>query len=186
MYPSKYLSKEDIKRPVVATIQSVTREQMEIGKKEIKSVLHFAGGELKPMILNRGNGKILFACLGDDSSAWTGKQVEIYVDPNVMFGGDIVGGLRVRMPATGSANGNVWTWPEAVDAAKRAGMNEEALKAILKQNDKTGYLPSRDTAFVKQLVADLQHVNEPTASGSEIPFSWLLLPFATIVGTMLS
>ena len=31
-----------------------------------------------------------------NSDDWTGKQIELYHDPNVSFGGEVLGGIRVR------------------------------------------------------------------------------------------
>jgi len=101
MYPSKFMSKDDA--PVVATIKNVVREEIKGDNgNEMKNVVHFQGN-VKPMILNKGNAVMLTEAYGDDSIGWHGKPVEIYLDPNVMFGGKRVGGLRVRVPQGGGA-----------------------------------------------------------------------------------
>lgn len=48
----------------------------------------------------------------DDDDRWEGVKVELWVDENVQFGGDIVEAIRIRRPA-GVANG-------VVDALKQA------------------------------------------------------------------
>lgn len=109
MFPSKYLGKEDVVRPLTVKIEQVTREEISDGNngKEEKNVVWFAN-DMKPMILNRGNAECLGEMFGDDSDAWIGKSVELYIDPSVMFAGKRVGGLRVR-PATGRATGTAPT-----------------------------------------------------------------------------
>lgn len=39
--------------------------------------------------------RVLAAAWGPDASAWTGRRVELYCDPSVMFGGEAVGGTRI-------------------------------------------------------------------------------------------
>jgi hypothetical protein len=39
--------------------------------------------------------KILVAAWGDDAAAWVGRRAELYGDPEVTFGRDKVGGIRV-------------------------------------------------------------------------------------------
>lgn len=39
--------------------------------------------------------RVLAAAWGSDASTWTGRKVELYCDPEVMFGGQAVGGTRV-------------------------------------------------------------------------------------------
>lgn len=39
--------------------------------------------------------RVLAACWGTDSKQWTGRKVELYCDPDVMFGKDKVGGTRI-------------------------------------------------------------------------------------------
>ncbi len=38
----------------------------------------------------------MFKALDEDTDNWIGKQAVLYVDPDVEFGGNIVGGLRLR------------------------------------------------------------------------------------------
>lgn len=39
---------------------------------------------------------LLIAAWGDESDVWTGRQVQLYYDPEVVYGGKKVGGVRVR------------------------------------------------------------------------------------------
>ena len=105
MFPGKWLKKEDVPHPTTATISRVSREEVNAdnGGREMKVVMAFAEPHLKPMILNIGNATAVTELYGDDSANWVGKRVEVYTDPNVMFGGKRVGGLRLRAP---SANGH--------------------------------------------------------------------------------
>lgn len=40
--------------------------------------------------------RVLAACWGVQSSEWSGRQVELFCDPSVKFGGEAVGGTRIR------------------------------------------------------------------------------------------
>jgi hypothetical protein len=39
--------------------------------------------------------KLLVAAWGDEASEWVGRRAELYGDPDIMFGRDKVGGIRV-------------------------------------------------------------------------------------------
>lgn len=39
--------------------------------------------------------KLLVAAWGDDATQWPGRRAELYGDPNIMFGREKVGGIRV-------------------------------------------------------------------------------------------
>ena len=39
--------------------------------------------------------RVLAACWGTDASQWAGRRVELYCDPNVIFGKEKVGGTRI-------------------------------------------------------------------------------------------
>ncbi len=53
----------------------------------------------KPMILNATNSQIIAQILkSEETDDWLGKQIVLFDDPNVSFGGKLVGGIRVRAP----------------------------------------------------------------------------------------
>jgi len=97
---SKFLTKEDVTPPVLATIQSV--HQMNVAKEgapeELKWVVEFEESE-KPMVLNSTNGQLIALITGyDETDNWKGSKVVLYNDPAVSFAGKITGGIRVRAP----------------------------------------------------------------------------------------
>lgn len=100
MLPSKYLKKEDCTPPILVTITGVSQENVGQGDDmEEKWILSFK--ETKGMVLNSTNLRLLEMITGsDDSDDWTGKQVVAYSDPNISFGGKLVGGIRLRAPKT--------------------------------------------------------------------------------------
>lgn len=101
MIESKYLKQTDVEDEITVTVEKVGKAN--VAKKgdepEYKWLVRFKEFE-KPMVLNSTNIKRLAkACDSDDTDEWTGKQVVLYVDPDVEFAGNIVGGLRIRSKA---------------------------------------------------------------------------------------
>ena len=64
---------------------------------ESKWVMTFEGDRC--LGLNKTNLALLAKWFGKRASAWRGKQVTVYRDESIQFGGRLVGGLRVRKPA---------------------------------------------------------------------------------------
>lgn len=98
MIQSKFLRKEDfVDEDRVMTIRGVKLEDMPGDDHQQKWVLYFRE-EAKGMAMNVTTIRVLEKAYGDDSDLWVGKRVKVYVDPNVSFGGRVVGGLRL-MPS---------------------------------------------------------------------------------------
>lgn len=100
MIQSKFLRKEDFDEDRILTIKGVTLEVMPGDAGDQKWVLYFRE-EAKGMALNVTTIRVLEQAYGDDSDHWIGNKVKVYVDPNVSFGGKIVGGLRLRTSKQG-------------------------------------------------------------------------------------
>jgi hypothetical protein len=100
MMPSKYLKKEDIGRGALVTIKGLARTNVAMDGEPVenKYVLYFNEFE-KPLVLNSTNIHLCAQiCGSEDTDDWIGKQLVLYTDPNVSFGGKLIGGLRVRAP----------------------------------------------------------------------------------------
>lgn len=98
MIDSKYLKQSDVEDEILVTVEKVGKAN--VAKKgdepEYKWLIRFKEFQ-KPMILNSTNIKRLAkACDSEDTDEWIGKQAVLYVDPDVEFAGNIVGGLRIR------------------------------------------------------------------------------------------
>ena len=94
LYPSRWLKAADVVRPILATIKSVTVE--EVAEGEEKPILNFLG-DTKPMVLNRTNSASVAELYGEDTDAWTGKQVVLF-STKVQFQSKLVDAIRVRAP----------------------------------------------------------------------------------------
>lgn len=139
-FNSPYLSSADIVEPTVLTVKCCRLEPDKSKKtKDVFNTVYFAekfirqGEELKPMILNAHNSRVMKELTGshfiDD---WSDQKITIYVDKNVRFGKDTVEGLRistvapvVQKPELTPENQNAWD--RAIQAFKRDG----SLNAVL-------------------------------------------------------
>jgi hypothetical protein len=95
MIVSKYLRKEDVDDELVVTCKTVKLEDMPGDGAERRWVLYF-NELLKGLVLNATSIRVLEKAFGGHSDDWAGKKVVLYVDPNVSYKGQVVGGLRIR------------------------------------------------------------------------------------------
>lgn len=100
MRESKFLKQSDVGTGLLVTIQDCDQQNVakEGADPELKWCLHFAEVE-KPLVLNSTNIQLCAqVCLSKNTDEWKGKRIVLYTDPNVSFGGKLVGGIRVRKP----------------------------------------------------------------------------------------
>lgn len=97
---SKFLTRNDVGRGVLVTIEGVHEENVAKEGAPIENKWCITFKELeKPMVLNSTNGQIIAGITGsEETDAWTGHKIVLYDDPNVSFGGKLVGGIRCRAP----------------------------------------------------------------------------------------
>ena len=94
-----FIKKEDLAAgPQRFTIQGVSKTTFEAKNGQpAEDVLQLELDE-RQFSLNKTNIKILIGAHGGKTDGWIGKSVILYVDPNVMFSGRLVGGVRVQIP----------------------------------------------------------------------------------------
>ena len=91
-YPSKYIKADDLAgHRIGVTVMAVTME--DIGDKEFKPIMRFMGKD-KGLVLNKTNSQICAGVWGAETDAWQGQKLELYAQP-VMFQGRQVMGLAV-------------------------------------------------------------------------------------------
>ena len=96
---SNYLKKDDVGEDgVILTIRGFKQETLKTDTgDETKVVMYFAEEGYKPMVLNTTNATILGKITGCQTAGEArGKQVVVYDDPTVSFGGKNTGGLRLK------------------------------------------------------------------------------------------
>lgn len=103
MIESKYLKQSDVDGEMAVTVKGVKKVNVARDDEDPEYRWTVLFTEFpKPMVLNVTNLKRLAKALGDDTDEWTGNQVLLYVDPDIEFGGNVVGGLRIkRLPTPG-------------------------------------------------------------------------------------
>ena len=97
MMESKYMKRSDVEGETPVTVHALKKVNVARDDEdpEYRWTVKFAEFE-KPMVLNATNIKRMGKVCGDDTDDWIGQTVVLYVDENVEYGGDIVGGLRIR------------------------------------------------------------------------------------------
>ena len=101
MIGGKYLKKEDCDPPILATIERFAEENVakEDQPEELKWVMYFSDND-KALVMNSTNLQLAAIAFGtQETDEWIGRQLVLYHDPNVSFGGKLVGGVRVRAPS---------------------------------------------------------------------------------------
>jgi hypothetical protein len=112
-FPSRFLKAFSLNgREVVAVISHVD-EIMPDG--QTKPAIHFVGGKLKPLIMNRTiANQIVDGCnLGDDPDLWKGKYVTLHLT-TTDFRGEVKQVVRVK-PANGATPSNNIPPPTSAD-----------------------------------------------------------------------
>jgi hypothetical protein len=94
---SRFLTKQDVEEPLRATIDRVKKQNVApFGEEPKNKWCVFFDDGIKPLVLNSTNGELIAKVLGSrNTDDWAGKEIEIYFEPNVSFGGKLVGGIRV-------------------------------------------------------------------------------------------
>jgi hypothetical protein len=95
---AKYLKKEDIPSPANTSILWIKEEEVTApGKGTETRLVLYLDGLKKGLVLNMANAEALANITGtDDYEKWSDIPLEIYVDPDVKYGGKKTGGIRIR------------------------------------------------------------------------------------------
>lgn len=100
MIPSAYLKQSDFdENGIIVTVSHLEEKNVARADDapEHKWVVFFKEYPEKGMVMNSTNINLMAkACESEDTDDWTGKEVVVYVDPNVGFGGKTTGGLRIK------------------------------------------------------------------------------------------
>ena len=89
-------------QPIRLIIAGLDVQEVEDGIR--KPILYFQptpglpGHEKPAMVLNQTNANMVKLHLGSETNDWIGKQVGLWTDPTIEFKGQLVKGLRIKMP----------------------------------------------------------------------------------------
>ena len=86
---------------VIGGVEQSELEDKKTHETRLRLQLVFRGEDTKKAGLNQGNLKLLVQHFGKKTSGWIGRTVILYWDENVSFAGQLVGGLRLRIPKAG-------------------------------------------------------------------------------------
>lgn len=94
-----FLKADDLKGadPVEGVIKGSEIGEWPDGSRRFELIMDFGSVE-KKFNCNKTNARRVAAMHGDDTDGWVGKSIIIFHDPTVEYGGEIKGGLRVKMP----------------------------------------------------------------------------------------
>ena len=92
-FPSKYLKAHDLGGKTVKL--KITGINVEKLGEDLRPVISFNGTE-KTLVVNKTNANRITQSYGKETDDWIGKKLIAYNDPNVTFGKDIVGGMRIK------------------------------------------------------------------------------------------
>jgi len=95
---SKYLAKEDVGTGgLILTIAGFKREAVKGEDGDEDKIIMYFAEDVKPMIVNRTNAALLAGATGVATAGEArGKQIIVYNDASITFGGKVTGGLRIR------------------------------------------------------------------------------------------
>jgi hypothetical protein len=111
-FPSKFIKSDDLGGArVTLKVMNVTMEDVGGDGKEFKPVMRFFNKE-KGMVLNKTNAAACTAIWGPETDSWAGQALELYAQP-VMFQGRQVMGLAVApLIQQQQAQGQEWGTPD--------------------------------------------------------------------------
>lgn len=78
-----------------AAPKTVTVSEVKRGTPDQPVEIHLTEYPGRPFKPSKSMRRVLVACWGSDSTAYTGRQMTLYGDPDVKFGGQAVGGIRI-------------------------------------------------------------------------------------------
>lgn len=128
----------EAKSNLIFTIKQVKQEigARVAGKKGNFNIAYF-NENIKPLVLNAGNSKIMKVLSGGSSFVedWSGIPVKLYIDPSAKFGGEVTGGVRIhpQMAITKKKElkpSDKRQWEMAIVAYKRDGNFLKVLERV--------------------------------------------------------
>lgn len=68
---------------------------VEAGSAEQPVMIHYEGDKGRPYKPGKSMRRVLVSIWGSDGNTYVGRSLTLYRDPNIKFGGDPVGGIRI-------------------------------------------------------------------------------------------
>ena len=94
---SKYLTKNDVEDGIILTIKGFQYEDIEGDNGAEQKLIMYFQEDYPPMVVNRTNAQLLAIVTGAKASGEViGKEIVVYNDPSISFGGKVTGGIRIK------------------------------------------------------------------------------------------
>ena len=97
---NKFVQQSDVDPPILVTIDDVKEEDVSMADKpeKIKYVVYFKE-DVKPWAPGYETLQVIYQINGNgNTDYWDGTQLVLYREPNITYGGKLVGGIRCRAP----------------------------------------------------------------------------------------
>ena len=97
MFDSEYLASWDLDDDITVVIAKVVAGEVgghQGSDKQKRPIMYFEGAK-KGMVCNKTNAKSIASLYGNDTDAWIGKKITLYVGECEAFG-EVMSCLRVR------------------------------------------------------------------------------------------
>lgn len=157
MFPSPYLKSADFEEEEVkvVTIKDVSLEELtsKEGEKQTKPVLAFREKEVKPLVCNITNAKIIAGLYGEDSDEWIGKRVSLFVTQVDSFGKQ-VDAIRVRAKVPAAAK-------PAPKPAQPVGEAFQETDEWHEELDDDPFQPKTNTTAPTKMTANITNTETP-------------------------
>ena len=88
---SDQLNADDLIEPRILTVTGLEWS----GSEDQPIWINYEGGDGRPYKPCKSMRRVLIKLWGKDATQWVGRQIEVYCDPLVRFGGSEVGGIRI-------------------------------------------------------------------------------------------
>lgn len=80
---------------LIAGPRTIKITAVESGSAEQPVCIQYVGGTGRPYKPSKSMRRVLVTLWGTDGNAYVGRSITLYRDPNVKFGGDPVGGIKI-------------------------------------------------------------------------------------------
>jgi hypothetical protein len=144
VFKSDHLGRADLEdyiesgHNLIFTIKNVKQEYgaKVAGRKIDANIAYFAEPNVKPLVLNAGNSKIVSDLAGSQFvQDWNNIKVQLYIDPTAKLKGEVVGGVRVSPNAVQQQKkqltpDNKTKWEQAKAAYIRDGNFNKVLERM--------------------------------------------------------
>jgi len=147
----------------IAGPKTVTVSEVRKGSAEQPVEIHLTEFPGRPFKPSKSMRRVLVACWGPEASAYVGRQMTLFGDPTVRFGGQEVGGIRIshlsNIPAPMTISLTVTRAKRAPYTVEPLAGGEKPVQAVLDAIGSASSMPALKAAW--DLAVKLGHAGDP-------------------------